>query len=178
MGVHPSRGFAFKLQKQSETDKHALPCQNSHVYALWEEENSTEPPGWYLAKVLSVDDQGQARLQYRKGGHTEYINLSGIRWVPAKGNGKCFLPHSCDPPSLKPPPMVYSKPHKVKGYADDLTSISSSPADHQEIITMVDDRCKDICLHVRPDKCYSLIYDGNSGHQKQPYHQCWQRYHH
>ena len=134
----------------------------SHFYALWEEENSTEPPGWYLAKVLSVDDQGQARLQYKKGGHTEDINLSGIRWVPAKGNGKWFLPHSCDFPSLKPPPMVYSKPHKVKGYADDLTIVSSSPADHQEVITMVDDRCKDICLHVRPDKCYSLIYDGRA----------------
>ena len=57
-------------------------------------------------------------------------------------------------------PLVYSKPHKVKGYADDLTIISSIPAEHQEVITMVDDRCMDVGLRMRLGKCYSLLFDG------------------
>ena len=56
--------------------------------------------------------------------------------------------------------LVHSKPHKVKGYTDDLTIISSSPAEHQKIITMMDDRCMDVVLRVRSGKCYSLLFDG------------------
>ena len=66
VAVHPSRGFAFKLSIQSEPDQQVLPSPKSYIYALWEE-NSDEAPGWYLAKVLSVDNLGEARLRYRKG---------------------------------------------------------------------------------------------------------------
>ena len=114
---------------------------------------------------LTVDNLDRAKLQYNKGGHTEEVCLLQIKWTPAKGNGKWFLPGFCDPPSIihkvQPVnPFVYSKPHKVKGYADDLTTISSTPAEHQEVITMMDGRCMDVGLRVRPGKCYSLLFDG------------------
>ena len=131
--IHPSRGFSLKLPNHTESNQHALPCPNSHIYALWEENNSKETLGWYLARVLTVDNLGRAKLLYKKGGHTEEVCLLQIKWTPAKGNGKWFLPRHCDPPStihkVQPVhPLVHSKPHKVKGYADDLTIISSTPA--------------------------------------------------
>ena len=42
----------------------------------------------------------------------------------------------------------------------DLTIISATPAEHQEIITMMDGRCMNVGLRVRSDKCYSLLFDG------------------
>ena len=41
-----------------------------------------------------------------------------------------------------------------------LTIISSTPRDHQDIVTLVDARCKDVSLFVRQDKCFSFIFDG------------------
>ena len=51
-------------------------------------------------------------------------------------------------------------PHKVKGYADDFTVISTNPQDHQEALTSIDNRCNEICLTIRPDKCFSVVFDG------------------
>lgn len=51
---------------------------------------------------------------------------------------------ACDPASYTLIPAAHSKPHKVKGYADDLTIIASSPAELQEVITQVNDRCHDV----------------------------------
>ena len=107
-----------------------------------------------------MNHMGKARLQYRKGGQIELVGLLQIRWKLAKDNGKSFLPRSCDPSSHTLTSAAHSKPHKVKGYADDLTIISSSLAELQEVVTQVDNRCHDICLNFRLDKCYSLLYDG------------------
>ena len=78
-------------------------------------------------------------------------------------NGSCLV--FCDPPSIvhkvQPVhPSVHSKPHKVNGYADDLTIISATPAEHQKVITVMDDRCMDVGLRVRSGKYYSLLFDG------------------
>ena len=100
VAIHPNRGFAFKLSIQSEPDQQVLPIPNSYIYALWEKENSDEALDWYLAKVLSMDHLGEARLRYRKGGLTKTVCLLQIKWMPAKGNGKWFLPRSCNPPLL------------------------------------------------------------------------------
>lgn len=55
------------------------------IYTLWLEEGSGEELGWYLAKVLFVNDNGDAKLKYRKGGLIEEVNLAGIQWIPEKG---------------------------------------------------------------------------------------------
>ena len=161
--THPSKGYAFSLSSKAIAGQQAIPCPGSYIYALWDERGSDEDRGWYLAKVMSVQELGDVTLKYRKGGLTEDVNLLKIKWIPAKGNGKWFLPRSCDPPSYTSTPTIaHSKPHKVKGYADDLTIISSTPAERQEVITHVDNRCKDVCLNIRPDKCHSLLFDGKA----------------
>ena len=41
-----------------------------------------------------------------------------------------------------------------------MTIISSLPAELQDLVTLVDDRCRDVFLNIQPHKCYSLLYDG------------------
>ena len=138
------------------------PAKDSFIYAFWSEEGSSEKPGWYLAKVLSIAVDGVARLRYRSGGLFETVQFSSIKWAPAKGNGKWFLPPGSLIPSLPIVEASYSKEHKVKGFADDLTILSRTPTDHQDVLTSIDYRCKEICLCISPDKCFSLIFDGKN----------------
>ena len=130
--------------------------QDSYIYALWSEKPSDERSGWYLGKVLNIDDCGNATLKYRSGGCTEDVSLLSIQWYPAKGNGKWFLSPNTTPPTSQPVATL-SRPHKVKGYDDDLTIISSSPGEHQDVLAHIDKRCSDVCLTIRPDKCFSLV---------------------
>ena len=59
------------------------PDVNSYVYALWDEPDSEEPQGWYLAKVTSINQDGTAELMYRKGRLTEVVKFDDIKWCPA-----------------------------------------------------------------------------------------------
>ena len=160
--AHPSKGYALKLPDTAQSHPPSLPSVNSHIYALWDEQCSDETPGWYLAKVLCVHDSGLFQIRYRKGGLIEDVCLPNIKWTPAMGNGKWFLPCSSIPPSTTIPAVKASQSHKVKGYADDLTVISSTPDEHQEVVSLVDTRCNDINLTVRPDKCHTLVFDGKA----------------
>ena len=157
--AHPSRGYLLTLR--GDRDRPPLPKQDSYIYALWNEKFSGEKKGWYLAKVTSVKDTGDAVLKYRSGGTTEDISLLSIKWSPAKGNGKWFLSPANGPTSSQCSLPSYSKPHKVKGYADDLTIITSTPSDHQKVLSHIDERCRDVCLTIRPDKCFSLVLGGD-----------------
>ena len=153
IAVHPCNGYSLVLQKSEEN----CPSQNSFFYALWNEKSSCEKIGWYLAKVLSIDDNGNVTLRYRSGNNIEEVSLLSIDWSHAKGNGKWFLPPNTLSIPSKLSPSTHSKPHKVKGYADDLTIITSSCSDHQEVLSQIDKRCSDVCLTIRPDKCLSLV---------------------
>lgn len=50
----------------------------------------------------------------------------------------------------------FNKEHKVKGFADDLTIISSSLGDHQKALTYIDESCKDVFLRIKLDKYVSM----------------------
>ena len=88
------------------------------------------------------------------------ILLSDIKWMPARGNGKWFLPTMTMsfPSSAKE--VKKSREHKVKGFANNLTLINTNPEDHQQILTYVNSRCLDLGLTIRPDKCYSVVFNG------------------
>ena len=53
-----------------------------------------------------------------------------------------------------------SSEHKVKGFADDITIINTNPEDHQQILTYINSHCFDTGLTIRPDKCYSVVFNG------------------
>ena len=131
-----------------------LPPENSYIYALWDEEDSAEASGWYLAKVTSILPDGSASLYYRKTRASETINLNDIQWFSSRGNGKWFLHPE------KGVPNQLSAPHKVKGFADDSTVISSSTEDHQRALHALAHFCTDLALTLKPPKCVSFVYDG------------------
>ena len=160
--IHPSKGFSLLIEKETQVSPSVIPKIGSYVYALWNEYRSDEKPGWYLAKVCSVSDEGETILQYKAGGRIEKVAISEICWAPAKGNGKWFLPPSTTLPSIPMTPAKLSKDHKVKAYADDLTIITENPVDHQLVLSFANDKCRDIGLTIRPDKCFSLVTDGKS----------------
>ena len=163
-----STGYSLKLPMLSG-DRKPLPKVGTYIYALWEEQESSEQGGWYLAKILSVTCDGSALMKYRRDYATEEVNLNEIRWTPASGRGKWFLPLSCNPQDHNSNHSVqqrFSSPHKVKGFADDLTVLSSSKTEHENTLSDVNQKCNDICLEIRADKCVSMVFDGCDGFRK------------
>ena len=64
---------------------------------------------------------------------------------------------SINPSSSTPP-----SPHRVEGYCDDLTLIFSmrSCSEHAETLAVLDRRCHDLDLRLKPQKCISLAFNG------------------
>ena len=65
---YPAKGFSLLIEKEAILSPPSFPKKGSYVYALWNEHPSDEKPGWYLAKVASVTNEGDAILQCRVGG--------------------------------------------------------------------------------------------------------------
>ena len=61
----PFSGFCLLLP--TPTNSGGLPERNSFVYTLWNEPQSEEPCGWYLAKVTYISDDGNAVIRYKRG---------------------------------------------------------------------------------------------------------------
>ena len=156
-------GFQLMLPSQS-CNEASLPGINTYIYARWDEEGSDEPPGWYLAKILSIDSMGLAVLKYRKGNLTEEVNLSSIKWIVAiNGRGKWFLPLKNDQQETSDrQQLLSSSPHGVKGFADDLTVISPNKEQHKITLAVLVRKCKDLGLQIRADKCVSMVFNGHS----------------
>ena len=54
-----------------------------------------------------------------------------------------------------------SSPHTVKGFADDLSVFSSNISEHQSLLSDLSTYSQDLDLILRPDKCVSVIFNGN-----------------
>ena len=112
---------------KQQQQNYEVPKVGSFIYALWDGVNSEEKPGWYLAKITSLSGRGEANLLYRSGGSTEKIRLSDIKWMPARGNGKWFMPPMTVSFHSLAKIVKKSREHKVKGFADNLTIINTNP---------------------------------------------------
>ena len=123
---YPACGFKMVIEKEQYENLAILPAVGSFIYALWDEMNSSEAHGWYLAKISSFIESQEPVLLYKSGGRSETVSLADIKWAPAKGNGKWFLPPTTTFPSLTSNSFRLSQEHKVKGFVDDLT-IPSRP---------------------------------------------------
>ena len=63
-------------------------------------------------------------------------------------------------------PNQLSTPHKVKGFADGSTVISSSTEDHQRALHDLALFCTDLVLTLKPPKCVSFVNDGRQVDKK------------
>ena len=54
-----------------------------------------------------------------------------------------------------------SSSQSAKAFADDLSDFSSSPEDHLSLLLTIDDKCSDLDLTVKPEKCVSIVFNGN-----------------
>ena len=61
-------------------------------------------------------------------------------------------------PSLK---FVNSMEHSLKGYADDVTLLSSDIDVHKSVLQSLEIRAADIDLCFKPSKCTSFLFDGS-----------------
>ena len=162
------KGFSLHLPVPSSED---LPPVGSHFYVEWNEVDSPDPSGFYLCTAIRYHSDGTTTIQYVGDGATERVDLHSIFWSFTRKNSKPFLPPGS---SLKHYPLkkirgeashrktIYTIPHKVKAFADDLSLIHSSPSVHQQELSAIDSHCLDLDLVIRPDKCVSFVFDGSS----------------
>ena len=145
-----------------------LPPVNSHIYLEWNEEESDEPKGWYLCKIVEYFSDGRCRVEYPKNTE-EVIALADTTWKLASGNSKKYrkpedalpdpkLPHIRK--KMKEPILLAATPHRTKAFADDLTLISKDIQEHQHILTQLDQSCAELDLHLKPQKCISYVFNG------------------
>ena len=158
----PTCGFNMKLYVPNST---GLPPQNSAIYIERNEETSDEPPGWYYATVKEYFANGQALVEYTDSS-TELIDLQSIQWMFTRKGQKPFLPMDKYPPKFplkrireesNKPKTYLSTPRSVKGYADDLTVISSNIEHHRLSLNIISQRAD---LTLKPEKCISITFDG------------------
>ena len=168
--LNSSHGYKFQLEiKGTEM----LPPVNTYLYMKWTEDNG-ELPGWYKACVEEYYTDGTCKIVYSEDdGEVVYetIDLNKAQWLPCSKRARKYVPLHTEPvvskvkrkPSLK---VVNSAEHSVKGYADDVTLISSDFDAHVTVLQSVDQRAGDLDLCFKPVKCVSYLYDGSKCLQK------------
>ena len=139
-----------------------LPPIISAIYVEWNKSSLDEPPGWDV-----VWEYFPARIEYSDHA-IEILNLHSVRRELTRKGQKAYFPLSKAPSNfcLKKvceasfkPKLCLSSPHTVKGFADDLTVISSSMADLSTALLEINKKAADF-ISLRPNKCFALLYDG------------------
>ena len=121
--------------------------------------------------MLDYLKDGAAHIAYPDG-NSESIHLSEATWTFACKSAKKYCPMNTPPPNFLPvsqknpqrcPSAEVQKLHRKqsKGFADDLTVISRDKLSHKQALSEIDEKCADLDLYIRPDKCVSLSFEGN-----------------
>ena len=83
---------------------------------------------------------------------------------------KVYLPNHLNPPhfplkevrdEISKPKFCYSSQHSAKAFADDLSVFSSSLQDHQSLLQTLDNKCSDLDLSLKHEKCISIVFNGH-----------------
>ena len=167
----PSCGFNLRLPVPNSS---GLPPTNTAIYVEWNEDPSDEPSGWYYAVVKEYLPNGQARIEYTDHA-SETLDLHSVRWEHTRKGTKAFLPLSTMVPKFplkrireeaKNIKICSSAPHTVKGFADDITVISSSVSAHTSALQEIDQKASSLDLVLKVEKCVSFLFDGKSVDKK------------
>ena len=122
-----------------------------------------------LHVVSEYHSDGEATIEYANEA-TEWVNQNTVEWKHTRKGQRLFLPLSRTPPvfplkkirqDAKELKYCLSCPHTVKGFADDLLVFSSNISEHQSLLSDLSTYSQDLDLTLRPDKCISVIFNGN-----------------
>ena len=164
---YPSKGYVPRIPIP---DSESLPPVDSTIYLFWDEEQSSEPTGWYKCRVSSHTSDGLSTISYPDHS-TETLDLRLHKWELARANATRFLLPSNPPPQaalprirerMKEPKSVAGKPHCAEAFADDLSIISSSKTDHQSTLDSIHQHSTSLDLVLKPPKCLSYCFSGKS----------------
>ena len=145
-----------------------LPPINSSIYVYWNECPSDEPVGWYYAVVKEHLPDGTTCIEYANKA-TETVNLYSVQWEPTRKGQKPYLSTNSKPPQfplkkirseISKSKYFNSTQHSAKAFADDLSVFSSSIKDHHSLLLAIDDKCSDLDLTLKPEKCVSIVFNG------------------
>ena len=67
----------------------------------------------------------------------------------------------CPPAICTSQKFLHSSEHSAKAFADNLTVFSSSPEDHQSLLSTINEKCSDLDLTLKPEKCISIVFNGS-----------------
>ncbi len=145
-------------------DSDCLPPKDATVYILWDDPESSEPPGWYRATITDYLPDGTTLIRYPDD-KSECLDLRSVHLALARKNGKRYVESKenlSNPPKAKPPVTQYAsgQEHKGKAFADDMTVITKSQADHQNALqASTHAACSDLGLKLKPSKCVTIVLD-------------------
>ena len=158
----PTCGFQLKLPLPNSC---GLPPTDAAIYVEWNEPDSDEPPGWYYAIVKQYRNDSKALIEYADF-CTEVIDLHSINWFLTRKGQKRYLPLE-NPPCRFPlkklraecekPKFYHSTAHTVKGYADDISILSSNLQDHKSCLEEFSLRAADLDFILNPENV-PLLY--------------------
>lgn len=100
-------------------------------------------------------------------GATKIGKLSAVKWCHSRRNASAFHAIDSPPPKFSPSQgtkgaqkLYYSSEHKVKGFADYLTLISTDEDSHVCCLAEFDSKCSDLDLIIYPDMHVSFSICG------------------
>ena len=125
--------------------------------------------GLILLQTLLLHCDGSCSLHYDNGDIEPSVDLHTVEWCFAGRYCKNFQvdkpintqPSASVRAASAEPKTCSSKVHKAKGFADDLTVISSKVDSHQQALTSLVLKAADICFEFQPPKCISLHFNGH-----------------
>jgi len=82
-----------------------------------------------------------------------------INYVPNRNPPKFPLKKIRE--EISKPKFLHSSEHSAKAFADDLSVFSSSPEDHQSLLSTIDEKCSDLNLTLKPEKCISTVFNSS-----------------
>ena len=78
-----SPNLGYQLRLPPSTNDVMYPPTNSYIYVKWDEDGSSEDPGWYKGLVAEHSDSlTTLNYNYSNGSGTEYIDLRTVQWGP------------------------------------------------------------------------------------------------
>ena len=95
--------------------------------------------------------------------------LDCVQWEPTRKGKKPYLSTNSKPPQfplkkirseISKSKYFNSTQHSAKSFADDLSVFSSSIKDHHPLLLAIDDKCSDLDLTLKPEKCVSIVFNG------------------